>query len=85
MAIQKPNLSSIVSGQLPDFVRDDYPTFVAFLESYYEYLDTQIIADFETVGDIDTTFDSFLQHFKDEFALCFGINRSNALSTCVKV
>lgn len=71
MAIQKPNLSSIVSGQLPDFVRDDYPTFVAFLESYYEYLDTQIIADFETVGDIDTTFDSFLQHFKDEFALCF--------------
>ena len=32
-------LSSIVSNQLPDFVRSDYPKFVTFLEKYYEWLE----------------------------------------------
>jgi hypothetical protein len=33
--------STIVSTQLPDFVRNDYPVFVTFLEKYYEWLETQ--------------------------------------------
>ena len=32
-------ISTVVSGQLPEFVRADHPTFVAFLEAYYEYLE----------------------------------------------
>jgi hypothetical protein len=32
-------LSSIVSSQLPDFIRSDYPKFVTFLEKYYEWLE----------------------------------------------
>jgi len=32
--------SNLVSSQLPDFVRSDYPKFVTFLEKYYEWLET---------------------------------------------
>lgn len=32
-------ISTVVSSQLPDFVRADHPNFVSFLEAYYEYLE----------------------------------------------
>ena len=32
-------ISNLVSTQLPGFVREDHPNFVAFLEAYYEYLE----------------------------------------------
>lgn len=32
-------ISTVVSNQLPEFVRDDHPIFVAFLEAYFEYLE----------------------------------------------
>ncbi|NDB82743.1 MAG: hypothetical protein EB127_08390, partial [Alphaproteobacteria bacterium] len=32
-------ISDIVSSQLPEFVRADHPTFVAFIQAYYEYLE----------------------------------------------
>ena len=31
--------SILVSRQIPEFVRDEYPTFVTFLEAYYEFLE----------------------------------------------
>ena len=33
--------SSIISSQVPDFMNTDYPLFIKFLESYYEYLEHQ--------------------------------------------
>lgn len=32
-------ISTVVSNQLPEFVRADHPTFVSFLEAYFEYLE----------------------------------------------
>ena len=32
-------VSDIVSSQLPEFVKADHPTFVAFVQAYYEYLE----------------------------------------------
>lgn len=63
----RPLLSSLVSRQLPEFVREDYPTFVAFVEAYYEYLQTQGV-DFSTIRDIDQTLDTFITEFKKELA-----------------
>jgi hypothetical protein len=65
MTITKPKISSLVASQLPDFIREDYPTFVAFLQAYYEYLETTQ-ADLVTIRDIDKTLDSFIKFFKDE-------------------
>lgn len=62
------NTSSLVPNQLPDFVRSDYPTFIAFVEAYYEYLDNQGV-DLKTLRDLDTTIDSFIKYFKKELAI----------------
>ena len=32
-------ISTVVSNQLPDFVKSDHPTFIAFIKAYYEYLE----------------------------------------------
>lgn len=68
MSIIKPKLSSIVPSQLPEFVREDHPTFIAFLQAYYEYTEQTLNTDLKTLRDIDTTLDSFIQYFKKEVA-----------------
>jgi len=65
----KPKLSSLVSGQLPEFIREDYQTFVAFLEAYYEFLETNVNTDYKSLKDIDNTLESFIQYFKHEIAV----------------
>jgi hypothetical protein len=64
----REKLSRIVSRQLPEFVREDYPTFVAFVEAYYEYMQTQGV-DFDKVRDIDTTLDEFVEYFRKQLAV----------------
>ncbi len=65
-------ISVRVEGQLPRFVTQDHPTFVAFLEAYYEYLE-QTGKPYEVIGgltnyfNIDKTVDSYLKYFKDQF------------------
>jgi hypothetical protein len=71
MSITRRTLSSLVASQLPEFVREDNQTFVSFLEAYYEYLQNQNGNDLKTLGDIDSTLDSFIKHFKDEVAVNF--------------
>ena len=34
-------ISLLVNRQVPEFVRDEYPKFVQFLEAYYECLEEQ--------------------------------------------
>jgi hypothetical protein len=65
--ITRPKVSSIVASQLPEFIRDDYQTFVDFLKAYYEFLETTQ-KDPTTLRDIDNTLDSFITYFKDELA-----------------
>jgi hypothetical protein len=65
--ITKPKISSIVASQLPEFVRDEYQTFVDFLKAYYEFLETTQ-KDPVTLRDIDTTLDAFITYFKSELA-----------------
>lgn len=76
MAIQRIKLSQIVASQLPEFVREEYPTFIAFLEAYYEWLDKEQLLELETIRDIDTTLDTFIQYFKSELAHNYPISAS---------
>jgi hypothetical protein len=69
-------LSPLVNTQVPEFVRVDHPTFVAFLNSYYEWLETSGAKlnnpmDLAKVKDIDTTFDEYIGHFKKQYLLDF--------------
>ena len=62
-----------VENQLPDFVKQDHPTFVAFLEAYYEYMEQEgkpyeIIGNLNHYADLGKTTDEFLKYFKKTFA-----------------
>lgn len=82
------NLKSIVSKQIPEFAREDYPLFVAFIEAYYEYMDKKTFTvgasgptylggnqqrNLEIIRDIDQTLDEYVQFFKNELDI-FGAN-----------
>lgn len=61
-----------VEGQLPQFVKEDHATFVAFLEAYYEYMEQQgkpyeIIGNLDNYVNLDKTTDEFLDYFKQQF------------------
>ena len=72
------NISDRVASQLPRFVRADHPTFVAFLEAYYEWLETtedyRAGQDLLSERDVDETMDSFLDQFKNEYLYGFPKN-----------
>ena len=82
MAVVSPNqpihptlderISVKVEGQLPDFVKQDHTTFVAFLEAYYEYMEQEgkpyeIVGNLNNYANLDKTTDDFLQYFKKQF------------------
>lgn len=80
------NLKSVVSKQIPEFIRADYPLFVEFIEAYYEFLNTRTFTsgsstykggyqqrNLNELRDLDTTLDEFLQYFKNELDI-FGDN-----------
>lgn len=69
MTIKKPNVSSLVKSQLPEFIREDYTAFAAFLEAYYDFLKQNYDVNLLDVRDIDNTLDGFVKYFKREFAI----------------
>ena len=73
------SIVSFIDSQLPAFIRDDNPSFGAFVKAYYEWLETPISQDANGNGtlyhtkklpdyaDIDKTTDEFLEYFKTDF------------------
>jgi len=69
-------ISSLVQYGIPQFVRMDHPTFVSFINLYFEWLEQQGIylrspMELQKVKDIDVTFDEFVSYFKKEYLLNF--------------
>ena len=70
--------SILVEGQLPEFVRDEYPLFVTFLEAYYEFLENKqgtnkndLLTEakkLKTVFDVDQSIDEFEEYFFRTYA-----------------
>ena len=69
MATDK-KISNLIKSQVPSFVLDDHPNFIAFLEAYYEYLEqsqgtlsngkvVERAKNLLNYADIDTTLDAF--------------------------
>jgi hypothetical protein len=69
--------SLLVNRQVPEFVRDEYPKFVAFLEAYYEFLEqkqgtqindlTTVAKNLRTIKDVDDSIDEFEQSFYNTY------------------
>jgi hypothetical protein len=65
-------ISPLIAYQFPQFYRDEGPDFIAFVTSYYEWMEQsgQVInvsREMLDYKDIDTTLDSFVQHFKNKY------------------
>jgi hypothetical protein len=72
-------VSTLVSKQVPDFVRADYPTFVTFLEKYYEWLEQTGNALYESEQirnsyDLDLASDYYIDQIRKEFLPYFPEN-----------
>ena len=69
----KEKVSQLVNSQLPEFIRSDYTTFVAFLEYYYQFLEQdqnalELVQNARQYSDIDQTADSFVEYFLNNYA-----------------
>lgn len=67
-------LKSVISQQVPEFVRSDHPIFVEFLKGYYEWLDQHERRDLLQLRDIDSTLDEYVQYFRRELDALGGEN-----------
>jgi hypothetical protein len=73
--------SLLINKQVPEFVREEYPLFISFLEAYYQFLENEQFTngtsqqndlttkakDLRYVADIDYSLDQFQQEFFDTF------------------
>ena len=69
----KDKVSQLVNSQLPEFIRSDYTTFVAFLEYYYQFLEQdqgalELVQNARQYSDIDQTTNAFVQYFLTNYA-----------------
>jgi len=69
----KEKISSIVERQFPEFVQKDFIKFIAFVESYYKFLEQdqhpqEIIQNLQSYADIDRTSDAFVKYFLKNYA-----------------
>jgi hypothetical protein len=70
--------SLLVNRQVPEFVREEYPLFITFLEAYYEFLETQQgtqkndltakAKSLRDVSDVDASIDEFETNFFNNYA-----------------
>ena len=67
-------ISVKVENQLPAFITQDHPTFISFMQAYYEYMEQkgkpyEIIGNLNNYADLGKTTDEFLKYFKSQFAV----------------
>lgn len=70
--------SLLVNRQVPEFVREEYPLFISFLQAYYEFLETKQGSEnndltnqakkLRDVSDVDASIDEFESNFFNTFA-----------------
>jgi hypothetical protein len=60
------SLKNLVAKQVPEFVREEHPAFVQFLEAYYDFLEQNYKTDIESLRDLDKTLDAFIISIKKE-------------------
>ena len=69
--------SLLVNQQVPEYVRDEHPTFIAFLEAYYEFLETKqgtqnndLVTQakkLKNISDVDDSIEEFEQSFYNTY------------------
>lgn len=82
--MSKLNQSIAVQRQIPEHIRNNYPAFVEFVKLYYEFLEESQAQNLESIRDIDTTLEEFIDRFKLELAKNVPINLASDKRTLLK-
>ena len=61
-------ISLLVASQFPQFIQNDYTTFIEFVEAYYRFLEQdqgalEIVQNAKSYSDIDSTTEAFVNYF----------------------
>lgn len=70
-------VSQLIESQFPAVYREDGPELVAFLEAYYEFLESDEKYSYKLgrqmfeISDIDASMDEFIRHFKETYLADF--------------
>ena len=72
----KNSLAYLIANQVPDYIRDEFPQFVLFLEKYYEFLDqdnqaNNVLLNAASFSDINKTLDQFIPSFREQYLQMF--------------
>ena len=70
--------SLLIDRQVPEFVREEHPLFISFMEAYYEFLETEqgtqnndlvkVSKDMRRKSDVDDSIEAFENSFMNTFA-----------------
>lgn len=92
--INNEKTSLLVRRQVPEFVRDEHPKFVSFLEAYYEFLENKqgtqkndLISkskDLRYLSDVDYSLEEFEQNFFNTYASLMPIDVSVSKEILIK-
>ncbi len=82
-------ISILVSQQVPEFVREEHPRFIAFLEAYYEFLEQtgQVVDEMKTlkeISDVDASIDNFEKNFFNTYASLFPLDTQVSKEILIK-
>jgi len=76
--------SLLINRQVPEFVRDEHPLFISFLEAYYEFLETKQgtekndltskAKDLKYLSDVDYSLEEFEKNFFETYASLMPID-----------
>jgi hypothetical protein len=78
--------SILVNRQVPEYIRDEYPKFITFLEAYYEFLETQantaltsnnLVTTAKTlrnIRDVDESLERFERNFYNTYGALVPLN-----------
>lgn len=69
--MSKIQVTTALERQIPEFIREDYTTFVKFVKAYYEFLSQTDNRNLEDIRSIDRTLNDFVSKFKKELAAIF--------------
>lgn len=84
------NISTLIESQFPDIYKEEGQQLIAFLEAYYEYIESNpnysvnLSRNMFTIRDIDTTFDEFIVYFKEKYLKDFPFVASTDKRLLVK-
>ena len=86
--------SILIQNQFPDFVKEDYPTFIRFMEAYYEFLENKLenqkndlnyqARKYYTISDIDENLSEFEEYFFKTFLELFPRDTLASKSLLIK-